>query len=144
MFKPDEREQVPPSTVKVLADNIAGAVRAERTDIDSDGFRVIHALAERIAVEQPQFVALQEVCGVQVEQLMAELDKLSSTVNGQVWTDVAGQPYRTCFLTHEDCSKGAGISWRSTGPVDECEFPEPDDQTPPAVRSAVCDMAYRG
>ena len=71
----------------MLAYNVAGAVRGEGNlchvipgtptpnkhcykakldGLDDDGFRFVDVLADRIAAERPQLVALQEMCGSQV------------------------------------------------------------------------------
>ncbi|WP_030544661.1 endonuclease/exonuclease/phosphatase family protein [Streptomyces albus] len=61
---------------------MAGAVRSESDELNRDGFTVVRRLAERIAEERPQFVAVQEVCGAQFERLKAELDKRAHPMAG--------------------------------------------------------------
>jgi hypothetical protein len=63
------------TTVRVLTYNMRGMLRnADGADqVDTDRWRLVDVLAERIVAERPQIVPLQEICGSHADDLEALL-----------------------------------------------------------------------
>jgi endonuclease/exonuclease/phosphatase family metal-dependent hydrolase len=90
-------------TIKVLQYNVQGAIRESSSSnpakpgaADNDDYRFVDVLARRVIAERPHVVALQEICG-------SQLDRLEKALRGGHAMSVAARSLRP----NVDCPGGS-------------------------------------